>query len=504
MDDIFIKDYLSKVEWRLNHLYYILDKEDNVTLLKLNHAQLEHFAIKHPKTITLKSRQQGISTYKIAENLDKCLFKDNTQAGIQSYGQSESKKLSRKALFMWDNLDPDIKELMGLKLVTANAEGFAFNNGSVLKIGNFRGDTLSSLHVSELAKIAKKFPEKAEELNSGAFEAVSTNSAISIESTAEGKTGLYHSMWQTAVRRLALVGKEGLTPLDFYPIFLSWVTDPDCSMFQYYEPLDSDVEYFELVEKDLGITLTNEQKSWAAAKRARLGEKFDQEYPYNPESAFNVSVEGTYYKIQYEKILKEKRIKKVPYDKKYPVYAIFDLGMNDMMAINFVQVIEGVPKIIGEYANKGQRISYYVDIMRKLIFPIEMVYLPHDANVQDMSTGRTRIEEFRRLGVTCSLLEKLSLQEGIDAARQYLDIVEIDEDCEDTIVAIQNYRQKYDKRLQVFLGTPEHDDNSHYADVVRYSSLALSYYKVEGSITKSHLEQYEEAMIYNTEGGAAL
>jgi hypothetical protein len=52
-----------------------------------------------------------------------------------------------------------------------------FSNGSTLKIGNFRGDTLSFLHVSELAKIAKRFPEKAEELNSGAFEAVSTNSS---------------------------------------------------------------------------------------------------------------------------------------------------------------------------------------------------------------------------------------------------------------------------------------------------------------------------------------
>ncbi len=484
---------LANKQFRLNNLYYILDKEDNVTLLHLNHAQNTQLQINHPKTITLKSRQQGISTYKVAENLDKCLFYGNTQAGIQSYGQSEAKKLSRKALFMWEMLDPLIKDILKIKLIACNAEGFVFSNGSVLKIGNFRGDTLSSLHVSELAKIAKKFPEKAEELNTGAFEAVSTNSEISIESTAEGKTGLYADMWQTAERRLKLVGIDGLTPLDFYPIFLSWITDPDCYMEQYYEASDSDEEYFTKVEVTLDIVLTQGQKNWASGKRARLGNKFDQEYPYNPESAFNVPIEGTYYEIQYQRILDEKRIKKVPYIPGQPVYGIFDLGMNDKMCIDFVQTINGIPRIIGEYSNSGQKIEYYVDIMKQLPYPIELVYLPHDANVTELQTGRTRLEEFQRLGVICFVLTKESLQDGINAARQYLDVVEIDEGCEDTISAIQNYRQKFDKRLQVFMGTPEHDDFSHFADVVRYSSLGLTYYLVEQTRNKSAETLYREA-----------
>ena len=498
----FIQNYLSDKLWRLNNLYYIIDKEDRVTLLKLNYAQQEVYRVKHPKTITLKSRQQGISTYKIAEGLDKCLFNSHSQAGVQSYGQSEAKKLYKKAMFMWDKLDPDIKELLDIRLVAANQEGMTFSNGSTLKIGNFRGDTLSFLHVSELAKIAKRFPEKAEELNSGAFEAVSTNSSISIESTAEGAAGLFYDIWQTAVRRLALVGGDDLTPLDFYPIFLSWVDDPDCSMEQYYESIPEDEEYFELVEKDLDIVLTQAQKNWAAGKRSRLGEKFDQEYPYNPASAFSVSVEGTYYRYQYERILREKRIKHTPYNSMYPVFAVFDLGMDDQMCINFTQVIEGAPKILAEYQNSGQKISYYVDIMRYMPFPIEMTYLPHDANVHDMSTGRTRLEEFQRLGVTCQLLPKLSIQEGINAARQYLDVVEIDPSCVDTIGAIQNYRQKWDKRLQVFMGVPEHDDHSHYADVVRYSSLALTYHVIEASITEDEETIYRRAVENHQEGVA--
>lgn len=489
-----ITKLLGNKQRRLNSLYHILDKEDNVRLLHLNHAQNEHLKINHPKTITLKSRQQGISTYKIAENLDKCLFHPHTQAGIQSYGQSEAKKLSRKALFMWEMLDPDVKALLGIKLVACNAEGFVFSNGSVLKIGNFRGDTLSSLHVSELAKIAKKFPEKAEELNTGAFEAVSTNSEISIESTAEGKTGLYFKMWQEAERRLALVGLEGLTPLDFYPIFLSWVTDPDCSMTQHYAPSEDDNEYFTKVEEDLNITLHQNQRNWASGKRARLGNKFDQEYPYNPRSAFDVPVEGTYYKVQYQRLIEEKRIKPTPYVEFEPVYAIFDLGVNDQMCINFVQTIDGVPRIIGEYDNSGQKIEYYVEIMRQLPYPIEMVYLPHDANVQEMQTGRTRLEEFNRLGVVCEIVPRQTIQDGINSARDYIDVVEIDPSCTGTIEAIQNYRQKFDKRLQVFMGTPEHDDFSHYADVVRYSSQGLTYYLIEQTREVDEEERYKRAL----------
>ncbi|MCI4437415.1 MAG: hypothetical protein JHC33_11470 [Ignisphaera sp.] len=489
----FVKNYLSDRHWRLNNLYYIVNKEDTVVQMRLNAAQEKVFAVKHPKTITLKSRQQGISTFKVAEGLDKCIFRDNTQAGVQSYGQNEAKKLYKKAVFMWDNFDPQIKELLGIKLDSSNSEGLTFSNGSTLRIGNFRGDTLSSLHVSELAKIAKRFPDKAEELNTGAFEAVSTNSSISVESTAEGKTGLFFTMWRTAERRVKLVGAEGLTPLDFYPIFLSWIDDPDCSMDEYYEASDDDLEYFTRVEKDLAITLTQGQKNWCSAKRERLADKFDQEYPYSPESAFNVSVEGTYYKLQYEKLINSKRIKPTPYEDGQPVYAIFDLGMNDRMCINFTQIIQGVPKVIGEYDNNGQSIEFYVEIMSKLPYNIDWAILPHDANVKELSTGRTRLEEFRRLGVRCKLLPKFSLQEGINAARQYLSVVEIDENCNETIIAIQNYRQKYDKRLDVYLGVPEHDDYSHYADVIRYSALGLTYHKVKNTIEKTNEEKYRTA-----------
>lgn len=473
----FLDTKLSSKLWRLNNTYTIRDKDSIKQIMRLNPSQkkiLQKF--KHNRKIILKSRQQGISTLYLAYYLDSCLYTPGFQAGIQSYGQDEADKLAKRALLMWDELDENIKQILNIRLVANNSKGMTFSNGSILKIGNFRGDTLQGLHVSELGKIAKKYPEKAKELKTGAFQAVGKRNKITVESTAEGKTGLFYEMWEKAKIK---EGNGTLGPFDFQPIFLSWLEDPDCQIDHPYDTTEFE-RYFEDLENKLDITITQPQKWWYVSKVDELGEDMKQEYPAYPDEAFEQSVEGSYYQKQYTKLVEEGRIKPKLYSERHgPVYAIFDLGMNDQMCINFVQVYNGVPRVVMEYDNNGESIEYYVNIMKSLPFKVSRVYLPHDANVKELGTGRTRIEEFRRLGVRCELLRRQSIQDGINAARQYLDIVEIDDSCTGTIEAIQNYRQKYDNRLGVYMGVPEHDKFSHYADVIRYSALGLTYNKVK-------------------------
>lgn len=475
----FLDTKLGSKLWRMDNLYTIRDKDSIKMILKLNPSQRKILTqFKHSKKIILKSRQQGISTLYLAYYLDSCLFTPGFQAGVQSYGQDEADKLAKRALLMWDELDENVKQILGIKIVSNNSKGMTFNNGSILKIGNFRGDTLQGLHVSELGKIAKKYPEKAKELKTGAFQAVGQRNKITIESTAEGKTGLFYEMWNKAKIK---EGNGTLGPFDFQPIFLSWLEDPDCQISHVYNTQEFE-KYFAKLEKHLNIVITPQQKYWYVSKADELGEDMKQEYPAYPEEAFEQSVEGTYYQKQYAKLVESGRIKEKVYNKRHgPVYAIFDLGMDDQMCINFTQVYNGKPYIVAEYDNNGEAIEYYVNIMKSMPFKIARAYLPHDANVKELGTGRTRIEEFRRLGVRCELLKRQSIQDGINAARQYLDVVIIDEKCTGTIEAIQNYRQKFDKRLGVYMGVPEHDEFSHYADVIRYSSLGLTYNKIKNT-----------------------
>lgn len=475
----FLKTKLSSKLWRLSNLYKITNKDGNLQTMVLNRAQntvLRQF--KHNKKIILKSRQQGISTMAVAYNLDSCLFNANYSAGIQSYGVDEARKLKRKAELMWEELDNSLKKILNISLVTNNSSDMTFSNGSILKIGNFRGDTLQSLHVSELAKIAKKYPEKAMELKTGAFQAIAKNSKITIESTAEGKSGLFYDMWQKAVQRKNYVDSTGteLTPFDFEPIFLSWVDDPDCNIDVPIEIPKNIEDYFTKLYKEHGISLTQTQKWWYAAKYEEIGFEIKQEYPTIPSEAFEKSIEGTYYQNEY------KTLKYIDYthDPALLVHSACDLGMNDTFSIGFFQITtNGVVNIIMEYQDSGQGLAYYREIYDALAIKYGwrygQMYVPHDVRVRELTSAKTRYDVLKELGFRPTLVKKHSLQDGIEATRQFLKTVRINKDCEKIIAAIQGYRKAYNQQLGVFLDKPVHDELSHTADMLRYMAMGIKH-----------------------------
>jgi len=471
----FIDTKLSSKFWRLNNLYTIRDKNAKKQILHLNSAQTKVIkSFRHSKKIILKSRQQGISTLYLAYYLDACLFNSGYQAGIQSYGQDEADKLAKRALLMWEELDPDIKQLLGLELVSNNQKGMTFSNGSILKIGNFRGDTLQGLHVSELGKIAKKFPEKAKELKTGAFQAVGKDNKITIESTAEGKSGLFYEMW-TKAESLVNRGKA-LGPFDFQPIFLSWLEDLDCNIDHEVEISTELNSYFKKLEEELNIELADTQKWWYASKKEELGTDMQQEYPTTAKEAFEQSIEGTYYEHEFKKL----KIIKNSYDSNLKVHSSFDLGVNDTFSIGFFQIHpNGKVRIIGEYANNGYGLEHYRDIFLALSAKFGWVhgntYVPHDIKVTELIAGKTRWTAMQEMGFNPILVSKHRIQEGIEVTRQFLKTLEIDEDCEIIIDCIQNYRKKYDSKYDVYLDAPVHDEHSHPADMLRYMAMGLKF-----------------------------
>jgi len=474
----FIRTKLSSKLWRMNNLYKIRDKNGNLVTMKLNHAQEKVLTkYRHNKKIILKSRQQGISTLYLAYNLDDALFKPGFQAGIQSVGQDESDKLSKRAELMWNELDPNVKQLMGLEMTSNNQKGMSFSNDSILKIGNFRGDTLQSLHVSELGKIAKKYPEKAKELKTGAFQAVGKNNRITIESTAEGRSGLFYEMWIKA-ELMALEEKE-LNPLDFQAIFLSWLEDPDCTLDYEIDISSELVNYFAELENELDIVLMQQQKWWYAAKKEELTEDMTQEYPSTAEEAFMAAKDGSYYgRLYRDNIIKKKRLVKDLYDPQLEVHVAYDLGFNDtMVALFFQEFVDGA-RIIDEYHNSGEPIQHYCKMMDRkkrergynYKFPI---YLPHDANVTDLTSGKTRADTFRKYGYPNMVLKKISIEEGIELGRDWMARLWIDKSLAYVQNMFINYSKEWDEKLGTWKKKPKHDEWSNPADAFRYMVLSL-------------------------------
>jgi hypothetical protein len=95
--------------------------------------------------------------------------------------------------------------------------------------------------------------------------------------------------------------------------------------------------------------------------------------------------------------------------------------------------------------------------------------------VRELIADKTRWQAMKELGFKPILVTKHRLQDGIEATRQFLKVVEIDDKCETIVNAIQSYRKKYDKTFNVYLDSPVHDEHSHTADMLRYMAMGLKH-----------------------------
>jgi len=160
-----------------------------------------------------------------------------------------------------------------------------FANGSVFRVAtSLRGGTLQLLHITEFAKICKENPSKANEIISGALNAVQAGQFVCIESTARGREGHFHSLCKDA----QALQDAGRPPgkLDWKLWFFPWWKHPDYVIDSKNVLITKDMEtYFkELEDKDVILTL--EQKSWYVKKMQTQGEYMKREYPSTPEEAF--------------------------------------------------------------------------------------------------------------------------------------------------------------------------------------------------------------------------
>ena len=476
-DGEYIYKYLPSKLWRLNNLYTIVDKQGQLIKFNMNRSQHIVYSegLKHPRLIILKSRQQGISTQKLIEYIDDIIFLDNQRAGLIAQDNESMVTMLKTIKIALENFSPKLLDFLNVKIEINNSKETALSNGSNIRVrSSFRSTTLTRLHISEFGKISNKDPEKAREINSGSLQAVAVGNPCTIESTAEGTENLFATKWQSSVDK-----QHELTPLTFKPIFLSWLRDPDCNSEHYITPSVKDIEYFNIVERKVGITLTQSQRNWVVVKREELGDDFDREYPFNPESAFSQARDGTYYNIQMTKLRKEDRLQENVYLKNFEVYVTFDLGINDEFVMLFWQVRLGrngdrEVRLIDEYMNNGEALAHYVGVLQdkavKLGYVYERYILPHDARKRELGSAKSISELLYSLGLRKqTILARTSVLEGIQSSRAMFPHLIIDRVlCDTTVKALDNYSKEWDKKLGVWKDKPLHDQYSNPADAFRY------------------------------------
>lgn len=229
-------------------------------------------------------------------------------------------------------------------------------------------------------------------------------------------------------------------------------------------------DWFHALHKasDTGILDADE----LAAAMTEMGEdRYAQEF----ECSFEAAILGAYYGREMKAATDEGRVSRVPYDPALPVYTAWDLGIGDSTAIWFAQFAGAEKRLIDYYETSGVGLDHYARVLKEKPYVYGRHILPHDVEVKELGTGKTRLETLKGLGLSdVTIAPKLPVDDGIQAARSFIASAWFDEDkCNRGIEALRQYRRDYDEKGRTFRSRPLHDWTSHGADAFRY--LAVGY-----------------------------
>jgi phage terminase large subunit len=128
----------------------------------------------------------------------------------------------------------------------------------------------------------------------------------------------------------------------------------------------------------------------------------------------------------------------VPIDRAVPVHTAWDLGVSDFTAIWFIQCVGKERRLIDYYEASGVGLDHYAKVLEEKNYVWGNHYLPHDIANKELSTGHSRADTLRGLGIEPEIVPQAAVLDGINAVRRMLDSTWIDpERCERGLEALK-------------------------------------------------------------------
>lgn len=264
----------------------IRTKDGEIAPLNLNVAQqrlLDSIKAQYAqegkvRVIILKARQMGLSTAVGGYMYWWTSQRQAQKAMVVTHHSDSTKALFDMTRRFYDNtpeaLKPTTRYSSRKELNFAKLDsGYAVATAGGESVG--RGETITVAHLSELAFWPKN---TAKDILNGILQAIPNrkNTAVFIESTANGVSGEFYDMWKGAVD-----GTNG-----YVPVFLPWFIQDE-----YREPVPAEFE--RTPEEDRLVEehgLDDEQLMFRRRKIAQNGiDLFRQEYPSTADEAFLTS-----------------------------------------------------------------------------------------------------------------------------------------------------------------------------------------------------------------------
>ena len=200
-------------------------------------------------------------------------------------------------------------------------------------------------------------------------------------------------------------------------------------------------------------------------------DKYDQEF----ECSFHAAIEGSFYGHQLNQMEGEGRFCEIKRDDLCKTIAAWDLGIGDSTSIWIAQVHGQEIRLLDYIENHGVGLDWYVRELKNRDWHKADNIVPHDVQVRELGTGKSRLEVLQAAGLECRMAPRLSVDDGIQAVRRMLprcwfNVPQVSEglDC------LRNYRREFDEKRKVFYDRPLHDWSSHGSDAFRYLAVGLN------------------------------
>lgn len=196
----------------------------------------------------------------------------------------------------------------------------------------------------------------------------------------------------------------------------------------------------------------------------------EEEYLHVWEGELKQFADGAIYGKQLKQARSEGRILHIPIEPSVEVNTFWDLGRNDTTAIWFHQRVGMENRFIDYYESRLVDLDHYIRALKAKDYLYGVHYLPHDVEVTELSTNKSRREILEGGGVKpITVVPRIHhINEGIEMTRQAFAACWFDQDrCEPGLDALANYQYVFDEKYDTHRQTPLHNWASNGADAFR-------------------------------------
>jgi hypothetical protein len=241
------------------------------------------------------------------------------------------------------------------------------------------------------------------------------------------------------------------------------------AFFDLYEAAQNNDDWFTQVYKASETDIVDKDEL-VAAKQMMTEDQFEQEF----ECSWVANVPGAIFGKELQVAQDSGRIGSVPYDQAHKVDTWWDLGIGDSTAIWFTQSVGRAIHVIDFYEARNEGLPHYAKILTNKGYFYGSHNAPHDIEVRELGSGKSRREISYDLGINFRVVPKLPVEDGIHAAQLILSRCWFDQaSCKAGLESLRQYHRAYNERLRTFRNSPVHDWASHAADAWRYFAVGV-------------------------------